>query len=106
MNDSKATTPAGYILAAELFNKVLRHYMTRQLFYGSVVPIFQKAGLAYQGEGSRYVYIDANLDDWRTYAEYRTAKVNSHEWIKRRPWSLEDLQLAVEAQQQPEPVPA
>lgn len=104
MDEVEVKVPEDYMLAAALFNKVLNKYMTRQLYYNSVVPIFERAGLAIKR--GRYLYIKANPAEWEIYAKYRTEKVNSHEWIKRRPWSLEDLQLALSEAAEPELVPA
>lgn len=104
MDAAEVKVPEDYILAAALFNKVLAKYMTRQLYYNSVVPIFERAGLTVKR--GRYLYIKANPADWEVYAKYRTEKVESHEWIKRRPWSLEDLQLALQETATPELVPA
>jgi len=92
--------PKTWVLAARLFTGVLDEYMKRQLFYSSIVPLFEKHGLATRD--GRFTYIKADLDDWKVYAAYRRSRIAATDptrrWLKRRPWSFEDLELALEEQ--------
>lgn len=92
--------PETWMLAARLFTGVLDEYMKRQLFYSSIVPLFERHGLAMRD--GRFTYIKADLDDWKVYAAYRRSRIAATDptrrWLKRRPWSFEDLELALEEQ--------
>lgn len=92
--------PEGYIQAARL-QEVLEDqgYMSRQLFYSSIVPIFEEANLAHHR--FRFTYLRADPAEWLIYAAYRKERIESTDpswkWIKRRAWSLDDLELALSA---------
>lgn len=64
--------------------------ITRQLFAQSIRPLMVKRGDA-ERHGKTWLYRDASLGPWGEYLRARRERVRSGEWMRTRPYSLEDF---------------